>query len=120
MELVNGARKVPVTRLDVSHQTGKHCWQHGRLGGMQGALKFLRGPAASMLHVEMTGKYRADAQDWLFRASLMPFDSWDRDRLTTAAKLNYAIAELIERRNRQGGPLARLGRRIVITAQGCL
>ena len=64
-----------------------------------------------MLLVDITERYRADAQVWLSRAALMPDGSWDRERLTTAAKLNYAIAELIDQRNRRARPkLARLSR----------
>jgi hypothetical protein len=52
-----------------------------------------------MLPAIITDKYLADAQTWLSRAALMPVNSWDRERLMTAAKLNFALASLMERRH---------------------
>lgn len=51
-----------------------------------------------MLLTTIADKYRADAERWLSRAALLPVDSWHRERLTAAAKLNNALADLIERR----------------------
>ncbi len=51
-----------------------------------------------MVLIDITDKYRSDAQSWLGRAAQMPVGSWDRERLMTAAKLNHALAELIDRR----------------------
>lgn len=51
-----------------------------------------------MLFLEDTERHRANAEDWVGRAGLVPADSWDRERLLTAARLSYACADLIERR----------------------
>lgn len=53
---------------------------------------------AAML-VRTTDLYRADAHQWLSRAAAMPVNSWERERLTTAAKLNYNLARQIDLRN---------------------
>jgi len=46
--------------------------------------------------VTMTDELRCLAQTWLDRAAHMPRGSWDRERLITAARLNQALASLIE------------------------
>lgn len=52
---------------------------------------------ASMLFVTTTTeKYRLAAESSLRRAALMPIDSWERQRLITAAKLNNALASRID------------------------
>lgn len=52
-------------------------------------------------------KYRADAETWLSRAALMPANSWERERLTAAAMLNYALVSLVERRQQHSGSLGK-------------
>lgn len=71
---------------------------------MHAGLQFPR-PLGFMLIVTITDKFRADADEWLGRAAQMPVGSWDRERLTTAAKLNYAFAKLLDRRDGRSDPL---------------
>src|SRR5690606_22295320 len=49
-----------------------------------------------MLFVTPAEDIRMHAQSWLARAAGMPPESWDRERLITAAKLNEALARRIE------------------------
>jgi hypothetical protein len=52
-----------------------------------------------MIEPKKSETYRAQASRWLARAAFFPEDSWDRERLETAARLATAFADAIERRN---------------------
>ena len=87
-------------RLDVYHQIRSRNWHPEWCGGMERALEALHNSALAMLMIApLSDEYRADAEIWLSRAALMPVNSWERERLTTAAKLNNALAGLMERRH---------------------
>lgn len=54
-----------------------------------------------MIEPKKSESYRAQASRWLARAAFFPEDSWDRERLETAARLANAFADTIDRRNRR-------------------
>lgn len=56
-----------------------------------------------MLFVSFAERWRSDAEEWLDRAALASAGSWEREQLVSAAKLNRALADLIDRAGQSAG-----------------
>ncbi len=82
----------------MAHHVFERCWRFVVARGKRAAIFVTHQPGASMLFPKAPERHRADAEEWLGRAARVALHTWDKERLLTAARLSYALADLIERR----------------------